>query len=101
MDQHFVPLSFTSNSGSLTVQAPGSAALAPPGDYMLFIVNDKGVPSVASIVHMAPTLAAPAVPAPPTATAGDGQPPAGWSAPGSGGSAITRYKVTPYAGAAA
>jgi hypothetical protein len=101
MDQHFVPLSFTAGSGSLTVQAPGSAALAPPGDYMLFIVNDKGVPSVASMVHMAPTLTAPAVPDAPTAVAGDGQADVSWSAPDDGGSPITGYKVTPYLGSTA
>ena len=55
MDQHFVPLSFTAGSGSLTVQAPAAAALAPPGTYMLFIVDDKGVPSVASMVGMSRT----------------------------------------------
>ena len=43
MDQHFVPLTFTAGSGSLTVQAPAAAALAPPGTYMLFIVADKVV----------------------------------------------------------
>jgi hypothetical protein len=101
MDQHFVPLSFTANSGSLTVQAPGNAALAPPGDYMVFIVNDKGVPSVASIVHMTPTLTAPAVPDAPTAVAGDGQANVSWSAPADGGTPITGYKVTPYIGSAA
>ena len=51
MDQHFVPLSFTAGSGSLTVQTPASAALAPPGNYMLFIVNGNGVPSVAQHDH--------------------------------------------------
>ena len=49
MDQHFVPLTFTAGSGSLTVQAPAAAAIAPAGTYMLFIVDDKGVPSVASM----------------------------------------------------
>jgi hypothetical protein len=101
MDQHFVPLSFTATAGSLTVQAPGSAALAPPGDYMLFIVNDKGVPSVAKIVHMAPNLSAPAVPAAPSAFAGDSQATVDWTAPDNGGSAITSYKVTPYVGSTA
>ena len=47
MNQHFVPLSFTAGAGSLTVQAPADAALAPPGNYMLFVVNAQGVPSVA------------------------------------------------------
>jgi hypothetical protein len=101
MDQHFVPLTYTAGSGSLTVQAPGSAALAPPGDYMLFIVNDKGVPSVAKIVHISPSQSAPAVPAAPTAVAGDGQATVDWMAPADGGSPITSYKVTPYVGSTA
>ena len=101
MDQHFVPLSFTAGAGSLTVQAPAAAALAPPGTYMLFIVDDKGVPSVASMVGMSRTLGAPATPAKPTATAGDGQATVSWSAPDDGGSTITKYTVTPYIGATA
>jgi Domain of unknown function (DUF1929)/Fibronectin type III domain len=101
MDQHFVPLDFTAGSGSLNVHAPASAALAPPGNYMLFIVNDKGVPSVASMIGMSRTLSAPAVPAKPSATAGDGQATVSWSAPDDGGSTITSYKVTPYIGSVA
>jgi Domain of unknown function (DUF1929)/Bacterial Ig domain len=51
MGQHFLALSFSAGSNSLTVTAPASANLAPPGSYMLFIVNSSGVPSVAAIVH--------------------------------------------------
>jgi hypothetical protein len=99
MDQHFVPLSFTTGSGSLTVQAPSSSALAPPGYYMLFIVNGLGVPSVAAIVRLQPTP--PTVPAAPTAVAaspGNGSASVTWTAPSNGGSPITSYTVTPYAG---
>jgi hypothetical protein len=35
---------------SLTVTPPASGRLAPPGPYMLFILNDKGVPSLAQTV---------------------------------------------------
>ena len=52
MDQRFVPLSFTWGSDSLSVQTPLSANLAPPGDYMLFIVDTAGIPSVAAIVKV-------------------------------------------------
>ncbi|MDE2400795.1 MAG: DUF1929 domain-containing protein [Burkholderiales bacterium] len=45
---HHVPLSFTLASGALQVQAPANANLAPPGDYMLFIVDSSGVPSVST-----------------------------------------------------
>jgi uncharacterized protein YjdB len=51
-DQHFVNLTFQNLGGSLTVQGPGNANLAPPGYYMLFIVNTNGVPSVAPIVQL-------------------------------------------------
>jgi hypothetical protein len=50
-NQRFIPLSFTAGSGQLTVSAPANANLAPPGYYMLFIVNSTGVPSVASFVR--------------------------------------------------
>ena len=52
MAQHFVPLSFTANSGSLTVQTPANSAIAPYGNYMLFIVNKKGVPSVSTPLNL-------------------------------------------------
>jgi hypothetical protein len=52
MAQRFVPLTFTAGSGSLNVQMPNSVNLAPPGNYMLFIVNTNGVPSVAPIVRV-------------------------------------------------
>jgi hypothetical protein len=45
-DQRYVPLTFTVSSGSLTATAPANAYLAPPGYYMLVIVNTSGVPSV-------------------------------------------------------
>jgi hypothetical protein len=35
---------------SLTVTPPAAGKVAPPGPYFLFIVNDKGVPSVAQTV---------------------------------------------------
>jgi hypothetical protein len=49
--QRFLPLTFSAGSGSLTVTAPVNANLAPPGYYMLFLVDTNGVPSRASIVH--------------------------------------------------
>jgi len=52
MDQRYVPLSFTVGSGTLNVQTPPNGNLAPPGHYMLFIVDTNGVPSVGSIVNI-------------------------------------------------
>ena len=51
MSQRFIPLSFSVGSGSLTVTAPANANLAPPGNYMLFLVDTNGIPSVAAVVH--------------------------------------------------
>ncbi len=51
-NQRYVPLTFQQATGGLTVQSPSSANLAPPGYYMLFIVNSNGVPSVASIIKV-------------------------------------------------
>ena len=64
MEQRYVPVPFTAASGKLTVTAPANENIAPPGYYMLFIVNSAGVPSVAPIVHVAPPEAPP--PPPPT-----------------------------------
>ena len=51
-NQRYVPLTFQQAAAGLTVQTPSSSNLAPPGYYMLFIVNSNGVPSVASIVKV-------------------------------------------------
>ncbi len=50
----FVPVAFQQTSGGLTVTAPANGNLAPPGYYMLFIINSNGVPSVAPIVRVGP-----------------------------------------------
>jgi len=51
-NQRYVPLTFQQATGGLTVQAPNSPNLAPPGYYMLFIISSNGVPSVASMVRI-------------------------------------------------
>ena len=51
-DQRFVNLSFAPTTGGLTVQAPANANLAPPGYYMLFLLNSHGVPSVAHFLRL-------------------------------------------------
>ncbi len=47
-----VSLAFTVGSGTLSIRAPANGGAAPPGYYMLFIVNGNGVPSVASWVRL-------------------------------------------------
>lgn len=52
-DQRYVDLSFThTSSGDLTATAPSDGNHAPPGWYMMFILNSSGVPSVASWVDV-------------------------------------------------
>jgi hypothetical protein len=48
--QRLVPLTFTQTGGGLSVTLPASRNVAPPGPYMLFLVNGNGVPSVARIM---------------------------------------------------
>ena len=50
MEQRYIPLSFTRGATSLTATAPANANVAPPGPYMLFLVDTNGVPSVAHMV---------------------------------------------------
>jgi hypothetical protein len=52
-DQRYVDLSFSKGVGVLQATAPPSGAHAPPGYYMLVLVNSNGVPSVATFVHVA------------------------------------------------
>jgi hypothetical protein len=48
----YVPLTFSQTAGGLTVTAPSNGNIAPPGMYMMFVINTNGVPSVASWVHV-------------------------------------------------
>ena len=100
MNQHFVPLNFTAGSGGLTVTMPSSSATAPPGHYMLFILNKSGTPSMASMIglNQSTTPVAPGAPVGVTATAGNGSAKVSWTAPSDGNSTITSYTVTPSAG---
>ncbi len=51
--QRRIPLPFTNNGdGTLTVSAATNANAAPPGHYMLFILDGQGVPSVAKILKL-------------------------------------------------
>jgi hypothetical protein len=53
MNQRFSSLPIVSRTSvSLNVTSPGNSNLAPPGHYLLFILNSNGVPSVAKIVRI-------------------------------------------------
>ncbi|HEY2556778.1 MAG TPA: galactose oxidase-like domain-containing protein [Diaminobutyricibacter sp.] len=78
-----IPLSFTQTTGGLNVQMPVNGNAAPPGYYMLFIVNGAGVPSVAAMTRFpAPyeDTQAPSAPGTLTATSGTGQVGLAWGA---------------------
>jgi len=51
-NQRYVALSFTQAPGGLTVTAPANADLAPPGYYMMFLVDGTGVPSLAAWLRL-------------------------------------------------
>jgi hypothetical protein len=86
MDQRHVPLAFTAGSGTLTATGPANANVAPPGPYMLFVVDAAGVPSVATMVT---------VPLPP----GNAAPTASIAAPAGGAIFGIRANVTIHAAA--
>jgi hypothetical protein len=46
MDQRYVDLTFTLGANQITATTPSNGGYAPPGYYMLVIVNSSGVPSV-------------------------------------------------------
>ncbi|XVV15752.1 galactose oxidase-like domain-containing protein [Actinoplanes sp. CA-131856] len=51
--QRYIPLKYTVSGTTLTVTGPPNGGVAPPGYYMLFIVDANGVPSVAKMVQVA------------------------------------------------
>ncbi|MEE9130932.1 MAG: galactose oxidase-like domain-containing protein [Phycisphaerales bacterium] len=55
MDQRYVRLEFqvdTLQPNALIVEPPANASYAPPGYYMLFLISDDGVPSIAKYVRL-------------------------------------------------
>lgn len=71
--QTYLPLSFTTGTNQLIATPPANGNVAPPGYYMLFIVNGNGVPGIAKIVKVSGTppsgTPTPTNTATPTATA--------------------------------
>lgn len=53
MNQRIIKnLTKTQNGQTLTITTPANASGAPPGHYLMFIINDLGVPSVAEVVQL-------------------------------------------------
>jgi hypothetical protein len=51
-DQRYVDLTFTRGSGTLTAAIPSSANTAPPGWYLVVIVDTQGIPSVGKFLRL-------------------------------------------------
>ena len=51
-NQRFQRLVFTADGTGLSVTAPSSSNRAPPGHYMVFILNGSDVPSVARVIRI-------------------------------------------------
>jgi Domain of unknown function (DUF1929) len=54
MEQRFLELGFSASFGSLSVEAPARSTDAPPGTYLLFVIDSAGVPSQGRIVRIEP-----------------------------------------------
>ena len=52
MGQRSQTLAFAPTANGLAVAIPGNANLLPRGYYMLFILNDDGVPSISKIINI-------------------------------------------------
>jgi hypothetical protein len=52
MHQRLIKLPISVKGGAITAIMPASAALVPPGYYMLFIVDSAGVPSIGEFVRV-------------------------------------------------
>lgn len=52
MHQRLIALSFTAMAGGVSTAVSAGAGAAPPGYYMLFVLNTQGVPSVAKWVRL-------------------------------------------------
>jgi Domain of unknown function (DUF1929)/Bacterial Ig domain len=52
MNQRMLQLDVVQRTGCVDVIAPTGPKAAPPGFYMLFLLNDQGVPSVAKFVEL-------------------------------------------------
>jgi hypothetical protein len=56
MNQRVLQLPLTDHvDGTYSITGPLTSGAAPPGDYMLFVLNDLGVPSVASWLRVRPS----------------------------------------------
>lgn len=57
-NQRLNTLKFVKGKGEITVTAPANGNLCPPGHYMLFLVDDRGVPSIGHIARISASVTA-------------------------------------------
>ena len=88
-NERYVPLAFTSGAGSLNVTIPSSPNIVPPGYYLLWVVNNSGVPAVAPFLRVSGFSAPPPAPAGLTAVGAVAQVNLSWNA----ASLATGYNV--------
>ncbi len=62
-EQRIQELEYSQNGNNLTITAPDNGNLAPPGFYMMFVIDNDGVPSVAKTIQILSDLT-PQVPTP-------------------------------------
>jgi Domain of unknown function (DUF1929) len=53
-DQRFLTLPFVQSGSRLDATLPAAPNLAPPGYYMLFVLDEQGVPSHGKVIRIAP-----------------------------------------------
>lgn len=64
MGQHLAELDFSPASGGISATTPANGNLAPPGYYLLFILNGAGVPSMGEIMQLTSSAPPPPPPGP-------------------------------------
>ncbi len=52
MEQRFIELDFSDTTGGIRVNLPESNTIATPGHYMMFLIDNKGVPSEGHIIRL-------------------------------------------------
>jgi len=50
--QRFMELEFDDIDNGVSIKLPGSANQAPPGHYLMYLIDNKGVPSEGHIIHL-------------------------------------------------
>ncbi len=93
-NQRYLPLTFQPRTGAVDVTLPSNQNLAPPGYYMLFLLDSNGVPSVSAMVRVTspPDTTPPGAPGTLTATSSELQIGLSWGA-ATDNVGVTGYRV--------